>query len=118
MSKRKRLTAATIDHVWSLYNLGYSYNNIAAKLNISATSVQRCIIAMQLAAAGEVVRYEGLLKDSHYIADYANQRFGTLEVAEVEKESENDLAAAIDRLVNIITRQTILLESFVKKLER
>ena len=118
MSKRKRLTAAMIDHVWSLHNQGYSYSSIAAKLNISNTSVQRCIVALQIASNGELVRYEGLLKDSHYIADYANQKFGTFKTVEVEKESETDLAAAVDRLANIITRQTILLESFVKKLER
>ena len=115
MSKRKRLTAATIDHVWSLYNLGYSYNTIAAKLNISATSVQRCIIAMQLAAAGEVVRYEGLLKDSHYIADYANQRFNTSEVS--QEVTDADLVNAVNKLADNIAKQTALIESFMRKLE-
>lgn len=119
MSKRTRLTDIIIDQVWGLYNRGYEYKLIAAKLGISQTSVLRCIAAMSTASSGKFVEYTGLLRDSHYIADYANRKFSLEpESFETFETKEQDLAAAIMLLADNIARQTSVLESFIRKLER
>ena len=116
MSKIARLTGLIIDQVWGLYNRGFEYKAIANKLGISQTSVSRCVIAMSTASAGKFVEYTGLLQDSHYIADYANKKFN-LEPEFIE-DKDQDLTAAIILLANNIARQTTILDSFIKKLEK
>jgi hypothetical protein len=63
------------------------------------------------------VEYTGLLRDSHHIADYANQRFGLTIEEPVPKEAD-DLATAIQDLAAAITRQTNVFEGFIRKLEK
>jgi DNA-binding transcriptional regulator LsrR (DeoR family) len=116
MSKKTRLTASVIERVWSLYDLGWQESDIAKKLKISNTSVQRCIYAMQIAKSGQRVEYIGLLRDSHHIADYANERFKS--AVTVVAQNDLELAAAINRLADKIEQQTQLFESFIRKLER
>ena len=119
MSKRARLTGLIIDQVWGLYNRGFEYKAIANKLGISQTSVSRCVIAMSTASAGKFVEYTGLLQDSHYIADYANKKFNLEpEFIEDSELKDQDLTAAIILLANNIARQTTILDSFIKKLEK
>jgi DNA-binding transcriptional regulator LsrR (DeoR family) len=116
MSKKTRLTASVIERVWSLYDLGWRESDIAKKLKISNTSVQRCIYALQIAKSGQRVEYVGLLRDSHHIADYANERF---ELAATDvAQNDLELAAAINRLASSIEKHTQLFDSFFKKLER
>ena len=117
MGQKTRLTAAIIERVWSLYDLGWQEIEIANKLKISATSVKRCIFALQTVRTGKKVEYEGLLRDSHYIADYANERFKS-EIMEKIDAKDSELAAAINRLASSIEKQTQLFESFIKKLEK
>ena len=117
MSKRTRITDATIEHVWKLYEQGMDCAAIAMKLKISQASVLRCITAMCMASTGRLVEYTGLLKDSHHIADYANQRFG-LSVDEPVSKEADDLATAIQDLAAAITRQTNVFEGFIRKLEK
>jgi hypothetical protein len=116
MSKKTRLTAPIIEQVWSLYDLGWRESDIARKLRISITSVHRCIYAQQIAKSGKHVEYIGLLRDSHHIADYANERFKL--VATGVAQNDLELAAAINRLALSIEKHTQLFDSFFKKLER
>ena len=118
MSKRARLTDGIIDQVWSLFKRGYDCKDIAIKLDISQTSVLRCITAMSTASSGTFVEYTGLLKDSHYIADYANKKFNLKSEFLLAQEAEElSLTAAIICLANNIARQSVLLESIIKKFE-
>jgi hypothetical protein len=117
MSKKSKLSTSTIEQVWSLYDLGYSEIEIMKRLNISVTSVHRCITALQIAQSGRVVEYEGILRDSRHIVDYTNERFGTIKIKEPEVENLT-LALAIKNLADSIEEQTKLFKSFLKKLER
>jgi DNA-binding transcriptional regulator LsrR (DeoR family) len=114
MSSKTRITAPIIERVWSLYETGWQELDIARHLKISNTSVQRCVLALNTAKSGKKVKYEGLLRDSHHIADYANERFRPGEV--VNEDSKH--AAAINRLADSIEKQTRLFESVIRKLER
>ena len=74
---------------------------------------------MSTASAGKFVEYTGLLRDSHYIADYANKKFNLEPESEFIEDSEledQDLTAVITLLANNIARQTAIFDSFIKKL--
>ena len=117
MGQKTRLTAAIIERVWSLYESGWQATDITKKLKISNASVQRCIFALTTAKSGKKVEYEGLLRDSHHIADYANERFKQ-EITKGTSNKDIELAAAINRLADKIEQQTQLFESFIRKFER
>ena len=118
MSKRARLTDKLIDKVWTLYNSNYDYVTIATKLDISQTSVLRCVTAMSIASSGTFVEYTGLLRDSHYIADYANKKFNlTKDTVLNSKSKTQDLETAIVLLAESINREANLLDKLIKKFE-
>lgn len=119
MSKRARLTDKLIDKVWALYNSNYDSAAIATKLDISQTSVLRCVTAMSMASNGIFVEYTGLLKDSHYIADYANKKFNlTNDTVLNSKFKTQDLETAIILLAESINREANLLDKIIKKFEK
>ena len=116
MSKRARITTNIIDRVWELHDCGYSNEYISANLGISSLSTQRCILAMTIAKQGKVVKYEGILKDTHHIADYANKMFKTNSVNQVKEDKDNSqLINAINRLADNIARQNNLIERAINK---
>ena len=118
MSKRARLTDKLIDKVWTLYNSNYDYVTIATKLDISQTSVLRCVTAMSIASSGTFVEYTGLLRDSHYIADYANKKFNLTKDTVLNSKSKiQDLETAIVLLAESINREANLLDKLIKKFE-
>lgn len=114
MGQRTRISNKIIEQAWALYNQGLDSVRIANKLDISNASAMRCITAMSIASSGKKVEYTGLFRDSHHIADYANERFKQ----EEKLDEDLQLAAAINRLADKIEQQTQLFESFIRKLER
>lgn len=108
MGSKARITTDKIDEVWALSLKGYTDARIAELLDLSLTSVLRCRKAMERASKGLKCKYEGLWRDSHYIADYANQAFPELkEKPEIEtdinlKDELKELTAAIKILTKVI----------------
>lgn len=113
MGQRTRISNKIIEQAWALYNQGLDSVRIANKLDISNASAMRCITAMSIASSGKKVEYTGLFRDSHHIADYANQRFKD----QPNGAEEQTLIAAIQNLAACISKQNTLLETLIKKFE-
>lgn len=117
MSKRTRITNEIIEKVWELYSKGVEYKQIALRLGISQASIIRCVTAMSQASIGRFVEYDGLLKDSHHIADYANKKFN-LQRKDVEEKESSDLTEAVNKLADKVDRQADVFENFFKKFDK
>ena len=120
MSKRVRLTPTLIEEVWALYNRDFEELAISARLGISRASVTRCIYAMQEASNGRFVEYTGLLRDSHHIADYANNKFN-LSKSQTDFSEEKpkfDLLEVLQTFTQTLNRWNILFEKLINKLEK
>lgn len=109
MGSKARITTDKIEAVWSLYVKGYSDTRIAEMLDLSLTSVLRCRKAMERASKGLKCEYEGLWKDSHYIADYANQAFREV-IEEQEIEVQGTLKAEVKELTEAVKLLTKLIQ--------
>lgn len=120
MGKRVRLTPSLIEEVWVLYNRDYDELKICNKLGISRASVARCLFAMKQASQGCFVEYTGLLRDSHHIADYANNKFNLSKSQPdfSEEKPKSDLLEVLQTFTQTLNRWNILFEKLINKLEK
>lgn len=119
MGKRVRLTPNLIEEVWALYNRNIEESIISAKLGISRASVTRCIYAMQEASNGRFVEYTGLLRDSHHIADYANNKFQTEKIKTgIPSTTSLDLIDVLQVFTATLNQWNVLFETVLKDLEK
>lgn len=145
MGQKATITKRTIEDAWRLHQNGWTDALIADTLKCSTTTVLRCWKAMELAFNGRKVPYNGLWRDSHHIADYANNAFDIDKSSSVDKKysktSDNQIkkgnvtnpseiiklekdAHILDSLKDVIKElstniatQNALLEKFIKKME-
>jgi hypothetical protein len=109
MGTKARVTADKIEDIWAYYQKGYSDCRIAELLNVSTITVLRCRKAMEKASRGQKCEYEGLWKDSHYIADYANQAFREI-IDEQEIEPQGTLKTEVRELTDAVKTLTKLIQ--------
>ncbi len=101
MGTKARVTADKIEDIWAYYQKGYSDCRIAELLNVSTITVLRCRKAMERASRGQRCEYEGLWRDSHYIADYANQAFRQT-IEEQNIDTRTTLTAEVRQLTEVV----------------